>query len=51
MKTSEQLVAQQDEHLDYLRGSVSNLKHIGTAINSEIEVYRSPCRLVVARVF
>ncbi|KAF4687288.1 hypothetical protein FOZ60_004161 [Perkinsus olseni] len=42
MLSSERLVAQQDEHLDYLRGSVSNLKHIGTAINSEIEVCRSP---------
>ncbi|KAF4666193.1 hypothetical protein FOZ61_004965 [Perkinsus olseni] len=43
MLSSERLVAQQDEHLDYLRGSVSNLKHIGTAINSEIEVH---CKLL-----
>ncbi|KAF4655792.1 hypothetical protein FOL47_009280, partial [Perkinsus chesapeaki] len=41
--SSEQLLAQQDEHLDYLRGSVSNLKHIGTAINTEIEVH---CKLL-----
>eukprot|EP00916_Digyalum_oweni_P009593 GHVL01016177.1.p1 GENE.GHVL01016177.1~~GHVL01016177.1.p1 ORF type:complete len:215 (-),score=38.44 GHVL01016177.1:208-852(-) len=41
--SQESLINEQDEQLDFLHGTVQNLKHIGHSINEEIDLH---CRLL-----